>query len=98
MKTLKSFYFAFLLFVLTIPAIAQNISETWQQELQTQVQLLGHRNWILIVDAAYPLQSKPAIKTIVTGANQLDVVKEVLKVVDKAPHVFPEVFLDKEID
>jgi len=59
---------------------------------------MGHRNWILIVDAAYPLQSKPAIKTIYTGEAQLKVVREVFDAVSGAPHVFPEVFLDREMD
>ena len=51
-----------------------------------------------MVDAAYPFQSKPAIKTIATGEKQLDVVKEVMKAVENAPHIYPEVFLGKEID
>ena len=70
----------------------------WRKELKQQLGLHGHRNWILVVDAAYPFQSKPAIKTIATGEKQLDVVKEVLEAIEKAPHVYPEVFLDKEID
>lgn len=70
----------------------------WKNQLDKQIKLLGHRNWILIVDAAYPLQSKQGIKTIVTNEDQLNVVNEVLQVVEKNNHVFPEVFLDKEID
>ena len=50
------------------------------------------------MDAAYPLQSRPAIKTVYTGEGQIEVVKEVLNAIDNAPHVFPEVFLDREID
>lgn len=91
-----------LVFFLTViainPVISQNSNNTWRQELKEQLQLHGHRNWILIVDAAYPFQSKPAIKTIATGEKQLDVVKAVLEAVDKAPHIYPKVFLDKEID
>ena len=79
-------------------AIAQKTSQDWKGELKEQLLLHGHRNWILIVDAAYPFQSKPAIKTIWTGGRQLDVVKEVLEAIDAAPHIYPEVFLDKEID
>jgi hypothetical protein len=70
----------------------------WKEALTNQLQLHGHRNWILIVDAAYPYQSNPAIKTIVTGAKHVDVVKEVLSNVKSAPHVFPEIYLDKELD
>ncbi len=76
----------------------QNAAGDWRNEFNTELQLMGHRNWILIVDAAYPLQSRPGIKTLVTGEDQLDVLREVLKAVDQAPHVFAEVFLDKEID
>ncbi|MFW6277602.1 MAG: hypothetical protein ACOC1J_02935, partial [Prolixibacteraceae bacterium] len=50
------------------------------------------------VDAAYPLQSNPAINTVATGVEHLSVVKEVLAAVDKAPHVAPRIFLDKELD
>ncbi|MCL3781491.1 hypothetical protein EMN47_13960 [Prolixibacteraceae bacterium JC049] len=78
-------------------AFAQKNND-WQKELKKQLEVFGHRNWIMVVDAAYPAQSKAAIKTIATGEKQLDVVKIVLDAVEKAPHVYPEVFLDKEID
>lgn len=80
---------------ITMTSFSQN---NWREELKQQLPLLGHRNWILVVDAAYPLQSKPAIKTLVTGEDQLEVVKEVLDAVEKAPHVYPEIYLDKELD
>ena len=70
----------------------------WKTELKKDIQLHGHRNWILIVDAAYPYQSKSAIKTIATGVTQIEVVKEVLNAVENASHVDAEIFLDKEID
>ena len=79
-------------------ATGQEKNDAWKKELNKQLQLLGHRNWILVVDAAYPLQSNPAIKTIATGADHLLVVREVLAAVDKAPHVAPQIFLDKELD
>ncbi len=59
---------------------------------------MGHRNWVLVVDAAYPLQVKPGIQTLVTGEDQLDVIKQVLQKIEEAPHVSPDIFLDKEID
>ena len=39
---------------------------------------MGHRNWILIVDSAYPLQSSPGVETIETNAGMIDVVQSVL--------------------
>lgn len=80
---------------MTSTSFSQN---NWREELKQQLPLLGHRNWILVVDAAYPLQSKPAIKTLVTGEDQLEVVKEVLDAVEKASHVYSEIYLDKELD
>lgn len=59
---------------------------------------MGHRNWILVVDAAYPLQIKPGIQTLVTREDQLEVVREVLQKIESAPHVNPDIFLDREID
>ena len=34
----------------------------WQNTVDQDLPLLGHRNWILIVDSAYPLQSSPEWK------------------------------------
>jgi hypothetical protein len=59
--------------------------------------LLGHRNWILIVDSAYPLQSSPGVETIETNISQLDVVKAVLDTVNRSIHVRPDIFMDAEL-
>jgi hypothetical protein len=59
--------------------------------------LLGHRNWILIVDSAYPLQAAPGIETIETNASQLEVVRHVLGDIDKSIHVRPVISMDAEL-
>ncbi len=71
--------------------------DSWQVVLTQQVPLLGHRNWIVIADSAYPAQSNPGIRTIATGAEHLDVVKAVLDEIQKAGHVRPIVHLDAEL-
>lgn len=91
----KLFTFIIISLFMVQSAVSQN---NWREELGKQLSLMGHRNWILVVDAAYPLQSNPGITTIVTGADQLDVVKEVLEAIKSTPNISPEVFLDKEID
>ena len=93
----KSFYLLVLLIAFSMSANSQSINSNWKEALNNQLQLHGHRNWILIVDAAYPYQSNSAIKTVVTGAKHMDVVKEVLNKVKAAPHVFPEIYLDREL-
>jgi hypothetical protein len=58
---------------------------------------MGHRNWILIVDSAYPEQVGAGIETISTNAEQLDVVRSVLTVMQKSVHVRPVIFMDAEL-
>jgi len=69
----------------------------WRNKLQQELPLLGHRNWIMIVDSAYPLQVSPGVETIETGADLPRVLREVLAAVDHSIHVTPNVFLDAEL-
>lgn len=69
----------------------------WQTQFRELLPLLGHRNWILIVDSAYPLQNSSGIHTLQTSAGELDVIKDVLSEVDHSIHVRPVVFLDAEL-
>jgi L-fucose mutarotase/ribose pyranase (RbsD/FucU family) len=70
----------------------------WRQRLRATLPRLGHRNWVVVVDAAYPEQVAPGIETIVTGADHLDVVKAVLADLDGQAHVRPVVHLDRELE
>ncbi|MBI5705573.1 MAG: hypothetical protein HZC36_01125 [Armatimonadetes bacterium] len=71
---------------------------SWQQILKQRLPLLGHRNWVCVVDSAYPWQNSPGIELVDTGSDHVTVLKAVLAALGKAPHVRPEIFLDKEID
>ena len=70
----------------------------WQDKLNTDLAVLGHRNWIVIADSAYPAQSRAGIETIYTGQSQIETTKAVLAAVDKAAHVNPNIYLDAEIE
>ena len=69
----------------------------WQTKVHEELPLLGHRNWIVIVDSAYPLQTSPGIETIDTGTDQLTVLREVLHAIAHSRHVTPVVFMDAEL-
>jgi hypothetical protein len=69
----------------------------WRVRLNQQLQLMGHRNWIAVVDSAYPLQTSPGVETIETNDDQLQVVKTVLDQIAKAKHVRPVIFTDAEL-
>jgi D-ribose pyranose/furanose isomerase RbsD len=70
---------------------------TWRDKVAEAMPLLGHRNWILIVDSAYPLQSATGIETIETDAGQLEVLRHVLFAIDKSIHVRPVITTDAEL-
>ena len=69
----------------------------WRVRLNQQLQLMGHRNWIAVVDSAYPLQTSAGIETVETNDDQLEVVKMVLGQIAKSEHVRPVVFTDAEL-
>lgn len=69
----------------------------WRARLHEELPLLGHRNWIAVVDSAYPLQTSGGIETIETDADQLDVVHAVLDELSKVKHVRPVIFTDAEL-
>ena len=74
------------------------VAEDWlQTKLARDLPLLGHRNWIVIADSAYPAQSRPGIETVYIGGDQLTAVREVLKAVDSSKHVRTNVLLDAEL-
>jgi D-ribose pyranose/furanose isomerase RbsD len=58
---------------------------------------LGHRNWIVVADSAFPLQISPGIETIVTNEDHFAVLEKVLRAVDGAKHIRPKIWLDKEL-
>ena len=69
----------------------------WRATLDERLPLLGHRNWIVVADSAYPWQSSAGIETIDTGADHIMVVREVLEALAASRHVRPVVHLDAEL-
>ena len=72
-------------------------SPNWQQIVAERLPLYGHRNWIVIADSAYPAQSRAGIETVVSGAEQMDVLKQVLSALSASPHVRPIIYTDREL-
>ena len=66
--------------------------------IQSRLPGLGHRNWIVVADSAYPLQVSAGVETIVVDQDQLTVVREVLQALAKAKHVRPHIYCDQEMD
>jgi RbsD / FucU transport protein family len=87
-----------LLFMMTgLVAAAETHTPEWQIRLRQILPLLGHRNWIMIVDSAYPLQASAGVETLETNSDQLDVIRTVLSAIDNSIHVRPIVYMDAEL-
>ena len=72
-------------------------AQTWRAKVRQELPLLGHRNWILIVDSAYPLQTSPGVETVETGSTMTAVTEEVLHDLEGSVHVHPIVYMDAEL-
>lgn len=72
-------------------------ADNWKDKLQKELPLLGHRNWIVVADSAYPLQTAPGIETIYVEADQLEIVKGVIAALAKTKHVKPMIYTDAEM-
>lgn len=73
-------------------------SKTWEVQLAEKMPFLGHRNWIVITDMAYPLQSGNGIITLFADEPYTEVLRKVKAQIDAAPHVFAHVYHDRELD
>lgn len=70
---------------------------SWSDEFNSMLPLLGHRNWIVVADSAYPLQSGDGIVTLYADEPYQEVLAKVKAAIDKAPHVFPHIWRDREL-
>ncbi|MEI7534029.1 MAG: RbsD/FucU domain-containing protein [Verrucomicrobiae bacterium] len=89
--------FLIALALITLLASTALAADNWREKLRAELPLLGHRNWIVIADSAYPLQTAPGIETIYVEADQLEVVKGVLAELAKTEHVKPTIYTDAEM-
>ena len=89
-------YLAVLCLVHLLSSLPAN-AQSWQTHLKDELSLMGHRNWILIVDSAYPEQVGPGIETVETNADLLDVLRTALTTMKTSIHVRPVIFLDAEL-
>jgi len=89
--------------MLLLAACAQETGEeavvamTWEQKLAQELPALGHRNWIVVADSAFPLQISPGIEVVVSGEDHFAVLEKVFKAVDASRHIHPRIYLDKEL-
>jgi hypothetical protein len=85
------------IFAMATVALTAQAQHNWQQKVNEELPLMGHRNWIVVVDSAYPLQTSSGVETVDTGSDQLAVLDYVLNAVKNSKHVRPLVHTDAEL-
>jgi hypothetical protein len=78
--------------------VTASAATDWETKLAALLPLFGHRNWIVVADSAYPAQSKPGIETLVTGADQIHVLRNVIDAIGASKHIRANVYLDNELE
>jgi len=74
-----------------------NDSKEWKKEFTEKLSLLGHRNWIIVADKAFPQQTATGIEYMDTHEKIGPVLEVVLAELKKAGHVEPLIYQDKEL-
>ena len=77
---------------------AAPLAEGWEAKFTAALPALGHRNWVVVADAAFPLQISPGMEVVVSGEDHFAVLDKVLKALGQSKHVRPKIYLDKELD
>jgi len=80
------------------PAVTATVAPLWEAKFLADLPALGHRNWVVVADAAFPLQISPGMEVVVSNEDHFAVLEKVLKALGQAKHVRPKVYLDKELD
>lgn len=104
---MRNVFFVATLIMLSVSACKQPLeasrrqttgSVDWKKQFGSDLPLLGHRNWIIIADKAFPFQNAAGMEYINTGENLLPVLKYVLQQLNESGHVKPIIYRDRELE
>ena len=71
---------------------------TWEDQLLKELPALGHRNWLVVTDSAFPAQISLGMEVVVSNEDHFAVLEKVLQALGQSKHIRPIVYLDKELD
>ena len=77
---------------------SQNTNRThWKEDIAENIPLLGHRNWIVITDKAFPIQTKAGIEMIYAEGSYENVLSFVTDQLNCSTHIYGHFYQDKEL-
>lgn len=71
---------------------------SWKVSFEKELVMLGHRNWILVLDKAFPEQTSEGITYYYADEELLPVLKYVLGKINSSDHISPVIFTDLELE
>jgi D-ribose pyranose/furanose isomerase RbsD len=91
--------YVYLPLVILMAGCAGNSQQTqpWMGSLRHELNYLGARNWIVVVEAAFPIQSRRGLRVIRIEGDIPDVVDAVEQVIEEKHHVKPRIYVTSEI-
>lgn len=76
----------------------QSAPKPWVPALRNELGYLGARNWVVIAEAAFPIQSRRGVRVIQLDADIPEVLESVEDVIEEKHHVKPRVYVTAELD
>jgi len=73
-------------------------NRNWKEVVENDLNMLGHRNWILVVDKAFPEQSTPGMKYLYIEQELLPTMEYLLQLLDQSTHIRPVIYRDQELE
>ena len=71
--------------------------QRWMPTLRHELSYLGAQNWVVVAEAAFPIQNRRGIRVIQLSADIPDVVDGVERVIEEKYHVKPRLYVSTEV-
>ena len=71
--------------------------QNWRDEVANSMLLLGHRNWIVITDKAFPVQTKAGVEMIYTDDRYENILSFIISQLNNSTHIYGHFYQDKEL-
>lgn len=72
-------------------------SRPWKNTIRHELAYLGARNWVVVAEAAFPIQSRRGLRVIQIDADIPDLVDGIEQVIEEKHHVKPRIYVTSEI-
>lgn len=85
-------------FVALTGCVSPQASKPWTGSLRHELSYLGARNWVVIAEAAYPIQSRRGLRVLQLDADIPEVLDGVERLIEEKHHVKPRVYVSAELE